>query len=47
MRWSTSKAKASRWAIARSMGSPTPMFERMVESIEIRPIFKASYSSVL
>jgi hypothetical protein len=45
MRWSTSKAKASRGTIARLMDIPTPMFERMVESIEMRPILSNSGSS--
>ena len=45
MRWFRSASQASARTTSTSMGRPTPRLERIVESIEIRPVFSASYSS--
>jgi hypothetical protein len=38
----SSAVQVSRRTTIRSIGMPTPIFDRIVESIEISPIFSAS-----
>ena len=42
IRWLSSMPSASRLMTTRSIGRPTPRFERIVESIEISPTLSAS-----